>query len=376
VVLQVLFWFVGIVVAALGLLVVWMLLKSNATEREDLKRSWLQAAEELGGQLTLHGLMKSSMRIEASVRDVQVIVDHYTTGGKARQHHTRIGARAPGPTIDLTLSREHALSGLTKALGAQDVEVGIPAIDEGFIIKTSDEDLCRALFQTNVGEVLQQAPGNYSFTLGGGLASGVCELIEENAGTMVSAVESTVALANSDTSLRDKWKELAESLGGTTTDASVGCLHSEGKSATISAEVGGANVVIDTLRAKLGKLRSRTRTFTRLRTQHSSAHSHPYAVFKEEAPEVLRGMFDAAAEGKTRNLEGTDYSLRSSTEEERLPLEQISAELSSIRPYVVADDGTDVAIVLEGVVLDATVLSTACSLIAELVKSARSEGYR
>ncbi len=166
-VLQVLFWFVGIVVAALGLLVVWMLLKSNATEREDLKRSWLQAAEELGGQLTLHGLMKSSMRIEASVRDVQVIVDHYTTGGKARQHHTRIGARAPGPTIDLTLSREHALSGLTKALGAQDVEVGIPAIDGGVFLHDWGVDSlprpvpnqCRRGAATSPRELLLHARG-------------------------------------------------------------------------------------------------------------------------------------------------------------------------------------------------------------------------
>ena len=368
---------VGVVTAAIGLLVVWMLLKSHLAHRLDLQVRWTQAADSLGGRLTSKGGPFSTLRIEAFVRDIPVVVDHYTRGGKGQQQRTRIGARAPGPVFELSLSREHAMSGLTKALGSQDVEVGIRTIDEGFVIKTSDEDLCRALFQTEVGQALQQAPGTYSFVAGDWGARGECDLIEDNPATLTSGVHATVALAHGDRVLRERWKQLADGLEGTTTDASVGCPLSDGPSATISAQVSGVSVVIDTLRIEVGRIRNRTRTFTRIRAQHQTSHAHPFAVLKEGIPGVLRRMFDeVAVNGTSRNLEGSDYAVRAESSEVTEPVGELSSLLPSTHPHLVADDGTDITVVLDGVVFDTATVSSACSLIAKLLARSRSTAYR
>lgn len=93
------------------------------------------------------------MRVTASPDGVPLVLDYFVVStGKTSVTYTRVkidpehAQRASKlRDLDFNIYREHALSGLGKLLGAQDVQIGDPAYDDAFMIKASGEARIRSL---------------------------------------------------------------------------------------------------------------------------------------------------------------------------------------------------------------------------------------
>jgi hypothetical protein len=114
---------------------------------------WQMFSEQVGGQLVDGGFFGSD-KVEVRYRDWIVTLDTHSSGsGKDSHTHTRF--RAPYLNRDgfaFEIYRESLFSPLGRMLGMQDVQIGDPAFDDNFVIKTNDEAKVRALLAN--GEIL------------------------------------------------------------------------------------------------------------------------------------------------------------------------------------------------------------------------------
>jgi hypothetical protein len=109
---------------------------------------WKQLCARIGADFVAGGFWKGD-KVQARVRNWTITLDTYTVhAGKTHVTYTRM--RAPFVSRDgfrFRIHRKGLFSGLGKALGMQDIEVGHSALfDEGFIIRGNDEAKVRALF--------------------------------------------------------------------------------------------------------------------------------------------------------------------------------------------------------------------------------------
>ena len=108
---------------------------------------WQKLSHEVGGDFDDGGFWKGS-KLEVKHGEWTITLDTYTVStGKSSTTYTRI--RAPYINKDnfrFTIYRKSLFSGIGKALGMQDVEIGYPQFDDDFIIKGNDENLLRTLF--------------------------------------------------------------------------------------------------------------------------------------------------------------------------------------------------------------------------------------
>ncbi len=108
---------------------------------------WQKLSHEVGGDFDDGGFWKGS-KLEVKHGEWTITLDTYTVStGKSSTTYTRI--RAPYINKDnfrFTIYRKSIFSGIGKALGMQDVEIGYPQFDDDFIIKGNDENLLRTLF--------------------------------------------------------------------------------------------------------------------------------------------------------------------------------------------------------------------------------------
>jgi hypothetical protein len=143
---------VGFVVLGLVVVVVagWIGIAYNRATAA----GWRGAADQLG-LVYSPGKGFSGRSITGTMATHPVRVDAVNRGGGNSQHVvTRFRVSYPPLGFDLSLGREHALRRLTKLFGAQDVEVGDPAFDEAFIVKTSDPARAAALLTPAVRDSL------------------------------------------------------------------------------------------------------------------------------------------------------------------------------------------------------------------------------
>ncbi len=118
---------------------------------------WRQLSREIGAEFVDGGFWKGK-KVVARVEDWTITLDTYTqSSGKHSTTYTRM--RAPFANKDglrFTIYRRGLLSGLGKALGMQDIEVGCPEFDHDFIIKGNDQAKIRALFANEqIRELIQ-----------------------------------------------------------------------------------------------------------------------------------------------------------------------------------------------------------------------------
>jgi len=118
---------------------------------------WRQLSREIGAEFVDGGFWKGK-KVVARVEDWTITLDTYTqSSGKHSTTYTRM--RAPFANKDglrFTIYRRGLLSGLGKALGMQDIEVGCPEFDRDFIIKGNDQAKIRALFANEqIRELIQ-----------------------------------------------------------------------------------------------------------------------------------------------------------------------------------------------------------------------------
>ena len=109
-----------------------------ASAQEDAWRVRLRAVPPIS-KATMNRLIMDYLVIEGH----KVSLDNFTVStGKTHVTYTRARV-ATTSAHRLHVSREHFLSGMAKALGAQDVQVGDAAYDERFQIKSDDEAWAR-----------------------------------------------------------------------------------------------------------------------------------------------------------------------------------------------------------------------------------------
>lgn len=108
---------------------------------------WQQLAKEIGANYVDGGRWKGD-KVHAQIKQWTVTLDTYTVStGKTHMTFTRF--RAPYVNADgfrFKIYRQGFFSGMGKALGMRDVEIGEPQFDEAFIIQGNDEAKLKQLF--------------------------------------------------------------------------------------------------------------------------------------------------------------------------------------------------------------------------------------
>ncbi|MBS1812778.1 MAG: DUF3137 domain-containing protein [Acidobacteria bacterium] len=121
---------------------------------------WRQLAAETGAEY-VEGNWRKADKVQAQVKQWTITLDTYTVStGKTYVTFTRF--RAPYVNADgfrFKIYRKSMFSGLGKALGMQDVEIGEPQFDEAFIIQGNDEARLRQFFANpTIRQLLSSQP--------------------------------------------------------------------------------------------------------------------------------------------------------------------------------------------------------------------------
>lgn len=108
---------------------------------------WRQLTAEIKGRY-VKGEFFGRDRVEATHGQWTVTLDTYAVAaGKTVIMYTRLRAPYVNPTgFRFTVYRKSLFSGIGKALGMQDIEVGYSPFDEDFIVQGTDEAQVRRLF--------------------------------------------------------------------------------------------------------------------------------------------------------------------------------------------------------------------------------------
>lgn len=113
---------------------------------ESQREAWGRLAAELGTTFEDPGLMKGSA-VRARLGGYDLVLDNYTVStGNSSQTYTRLRARFVNPRgFQFCLHRASVFTNLAKALGKQDLDIGVADFDRDFVIQGNDEARVRAL---------------------------------------------------------------------------------------------------------------------------------------------------------------------------------------------------------------------------------------
>ena len=178
----------------------WLLRFVIRHERESNKRveaSWREVAAQLGGEYvapTGSWRKRTARRVDVVIEGNKVSLDNYTVStGNTHVTYTRARA-ATTSTNRLHVYREHFLSGMAKALGAQDVQVGDAAYDERFQIKSDDEAWARRVLAAPIRKQHLEDP-KLQLRVHKGWVETFAEGFDLGADTLVRRMRLTAALA-------------------------------------------------------------------------------------------------------------------------------------------------------------------------------------
>lgn len=125
---------------------------------------WKEFADEIGASIIDGGFLKEEKML-AKFEDWEITIDTYMQStGKSSTVYTRI--RAPYKCKDefnFKIYNKSLFSGINKAFGMQDIEVGYPEFDEKFIIKGNDEVKLNELLSNDKIRELLSFHNNISF---------------------------------------------------------------------------------------------------------------------------------------------------------------------------------------------------------------------
>lgn len=122
---------------------------------------WRQLCAEIGADFVDGGFWKGD-KVQAHVHNWTITLDTYTVSS-GHSHVTYTRMRAPFVSRDgfrFRIYRKGFFSGLGKALGMQDIEVGHSLhFDEDFIIQGNDESKVRSLFANpEIRRLIEEQP--------------------------------------------------------------------------------------------------------------------------------------------------------------------------------------------------------------------------
>ncbi|MCC7495449.1 MAG: hypothetical protein IT204_24075 [Fimbriimonadaceae bacterium] len=108
---------------------------------------WQQLCAETGARFVAGGFWNGS-KVEATHEAWTITLDTYTVStGKSSVTYTRLRAPYVNPEgFRFSIQRAGLLTGVAKWFGMQDLEIGDPGFDEGYVIKGTDEQRVRQLF--------------------------------------------------------------------------------------------------------------------------------------------------------------------------------------------------------------------------------------
>ena len=111
------------------------------------KEIWRQLSSEVGGHFHEGGFLSTSA-VQGRADDWIITLDTYTQStGNTHQTYTRLRAPYFNPEgFRFEIYRASVFSGLGKALGMEDIEVGHPRFDQDFVIKGNAPRRVRRLF--------------------------------------------------------------------------------------------------------------------------------------------------------------------------------------------------------------------------------------
>jgi hypothetical protein len=113
---------------------------------ESQREVWLRLANELHGSFDAGGWAKAP-KVTARLGGYDIVLDTYTVStGQSSQTFTRM--RAPfvnAGGLRFLIHRASIFTGMAKALGKQDIDVGEPGFDDDWVIQGSNVDRVRAL---------------------------------------------------------------------------------------------------------------------------------------------------------------------------------------------------------------------------------------
>ena len=152
---------------------------------------WRQLSSEVGGHFHEGGLF-SHAAVQARTDDWIITLDTYTQStGNMHQTYTRLRAPYFNPEgFRFEIYRAGIFSGLGKALGTQDIEVGHPRFDRDFVIKGNAPRRVRRLFDNEkIRDLIDAQPKIHLSVKGhdgwfGKFPAGVDELHFQSAGTI------------------------------------------------------------------------------------------------------------------------------------------------------------------------------------------------
>jgi hypothetical protein len=187
-------------------------------QRAKLREAWSSAAALLGAEFIPEAgawYQKKIMEIRALVDGVGVLVDHYTVStGKSSTTYTRLKATPSGPPdLHLGIHKEGFFSSLGKAFGTQDVIIGEQTFDDKFIIKASDEEICKAWINSDIQNKILDV-SDYSFQIKKNEVTVTKLGIEENPQMLVAVIRATAAFANGGKKIIEKLSATAQELRG------------------------------------------------------------------------------------------------------------------------------------------------------------------
>jgi hypothetical protein len=123
-----------IVIAVIGLIVA-----AANQQHKRIASSWGEVAGRLGIQME-SGSWFSNPKLTGTLNGIPLYVDSYSRrSNNSSTTYTRYQVRYPAPGFDFTLRREGGLTKIGKLFGIRDAEVGDPAFDGAFKIKTDDQ---------------------------------------------------------------------------------------------------------------------------------------------------------------------------------------------------------------------------------------------
>jgi hypothetical protein len=124
---------------------------------------WRQLSAEIGGQFVDGGFWKGD-KVQATHGPWMITLDTYTvSNGKNSTTYTRMRA----PFVDsegfrFVVYRKGIFSDMGKWFGMQDLEIGDPAFDEDFILKSNQEAKLRELLgDSKIKELIGRQPQIY-----------------------------------------------------------------------------------------------------------------------------------------------------------------------------------------------------------------------
>lgn len=270
--------------------------------------------------------------IKAVVDGISLRVDHYVVStGKSATTYTRFRAPAAGSgKLELRVYAKHALSGISRALGFQDVPTGDAAFDDDFVVKANDEDLARAWLTEDVRAAIRSAEG-YQFAIKDGELTVTKAIVEADVEALDTAARATALVAGRGERIREGWQRFASERDGAVTREADGRLRIEVEQASVP------------LRIETEGIGDGEHTFTRVESRVVGGKGRAYEISNEAELEAL------SAEVRDR--------------------------LAHLAPLRVESDGEHVRVLLRGVETDERRLREACELASELA-DLQSETYR